>query len=374
MKLFDWLKKRKGTDEKENKIILPWISPENNVWKKELLDLRPISEKMLSFSEDPRIAENAVSYNNEDGSSFWGVKPANDPTITTHICFPIENTLYPGVLFTPRVMENKWAIYFDGEYIYFIRSWQREVLVIARTEQKDGMLIVTNITGKFLDEKEPDFTESIFNFLLISHVLNENIPAPLPGYMKEDPHIAGSWAFSAYGNMAHMGIFDYLFKPKPTKFLYSHTALHIAAVRGEIEKVNEYLAKGIPYDCFAGDGATPVHWAVSAGEGVDVLKRFIQLGADPDIRTKENVTPLMLAVQSNISDYIQILLNAGASVNATDEKGFTALHRAAEMGRIELVQQLLEHGADKTMIAQEHTALSLAEMRKHKEIIRLLKD
>ncbi|MDL2214957.1 ankyrin repeat domain-containing protein [Dysgonomonas sp. OttesenSCG-928-M03] len=73
-------------------------------------------------------------------------------------------------------------------------------------------------------------------------------------------------------------------------------------------------------------------------------------------------------------EYLDILLQHGASVNAKDNRGFTALHRAAEMGKTDLVKNLLEKGADKHIVAEGHTALSLAEGRNHDEIILLLKD
>ena len=42
----------------------------------------------------------------------------------------------------------------------------------------------------------------------------------------------------------------------------------------------------------------------------------------------------------------RVLLDAGADVNRQGEGGFTALHSAAQNGDEELVQLLLERGAD----------------------------
>ena len=67
------------------------------------------------------------------------------------------------------------------------------------------------------------------------------------------------------------------------------------------------------------------------------------------------------------------LLDANAEVNAKDNRGFTALHRAAEMGHEAIVALLLEHGADKSIQAEGYTALSLAESRENKAIVKLLK-
>jgi ankyrin repeat protein len=55
-------------------------------------------------------------------------------------------------------------------------------------------------------------------------------------------------------------------------------------------------------------------------------------------------TPLMIA-RSNL-DIVEILLNAGADVNATDNDGDTACHRAALMEDVDLVSLLIARGAN----------------------------
>jgi len=64
------------------------------------------------------------------------------------------------------------------------------------------------------------------NFLLISHSNGEIIPAPLPSEFETDLRSAGLWAFSVYGNMAHIGIFDDKFYPATNKPLRSQSLLH----------------------------------------------------------------------------------------------------------------------------------------------------
>jgi len=80
----------------------------------------------------------------------------------------------------------------------------------------------------------------------------------------------------------------------------------------------------------------------------------------------------MNAVQSNKIDHLKRLLRAGASVNAKDNRGFTALHRAAERGFEDIVEFLLKNGADKTIVGQGQTALSFAQSRGNEKIVALL--
>uniref|UniRef100_A0A671ULL1 Ankyrin repeat domain 28 n=1 Tax=Sparus aurata TaxID=8175 RepID=A0A671ULL1_SPAAU len=57
-------------------------------------------------------------------------------------------------------------------------------------------------------------------------------------------------------------------------------------------------------------------------------------------------TPLMLSVLSGHTDCVYSLLNKGASVEAKDKWGRTALHRGAVTGHEECVEALLQHSAN----------------------------
>ncbi len=166
---------------------------------------------MLSTSQDPQMATNAISYGAEDGTFFWGQKPNSNRTISSNIVLPIDGVLAPGVLFTPNTMEHKWAIYFDGEFLIFIRSWLRQVFVIAKTSQQNDHLFIENIIGEFTEGETNEFSNSFLNFLLISHSIGQIVPAPLLKEFETNTRNAVLWAFSSYGNMAHIGTFDETF-------------------------------------------------------------------------------------------------------------------------------------------------------------------
>ncbi|WP_289665729.1 ankyrin repeat domain-containing protein [Flavobacterium panacagri] len=360
------------SQEESNETKLAWIKAEENPWGCELLDLRPFTQTMISTSENPIMAQNAVSYNGESGTSFFGKRPQNEKTIVTNLSYKIDQTLYPGVLFTPYTMENKWAIYFDGEYLIFIRSWLREVFVVAKTTQKNNELIIESITGEFTENESPVFTQAVLNFLLISHAIGEVIPAPIPKSFKSDLDYTAKWAFSTYGNMAQVGIFDRDKSFPSDSPLRSHSLLHIAVARGEINEIENQFNNGTSLETLAGDGLAPLHWSI-APETNDSLIKLLELGANPNSLTSEGATPIMNAVQSNKMDKLKLLLKSGALVNIQDYRGFTALHRAAERGYIDMVKFLLENGADKSISTQGHTALSLAVMMNQHEIAALLK-
>jgi len=99
---------------------------------------------------------------------------------------------------------------------------------------------------------------------------------------------------------------------------------------------------------------------------LDVVRMLLKHGADPDFGGDTRLTPLMRAVlfddnpQSN-RPVIEALLDAGASVNAQNEQGVTALIYAVSNGKQGAVRLLLERGADPNMRdAGGDTALAIA--------------
>jgi ankyrin repeat protein len=107
------------------------------------------------------------------------------------------------------------------------------------------------------------------------------------------------------------------------------------------------------------EGATPFLRAAQSSDVV-LMKLLLEHGADPHIATSYNVTPLMVAsgigwVEGVTYEWsraanleaIKLLLSLGADVNAQDTlDGRTALMGAAHKGRNEVIQLLVERGAD----------------------------
>lgn len=362
--------KQEEKEEKKNEYQLKWVAPNQNPWQVQLLDLRPISETMLSTSKDSRMASNAISYKQEDGLVFLNQSPKSEKTIESNLSFPIDSKLERGVLFIPSTMENKWAIYFHQDKILFIRSWLREVFVVAETVQENKQLLVHKIHGTFTGEESKEFTESVLTFLMHSHVLQETVPAPIPKELIGNTDTAGLWAFSTYGNMAHFGHFEEALHFSTTSKIRSHSLLHIAIARGILSEIKKELAHGANINAIAADGLSTLQWAIAADP--EILAYLLREGANPNIESVEGATAIMNTVQSNKMEHFKLLIAHKGEVNKQDKRGFTALHRAAEMGHIDMLKELLKHGADKALEAEGHTAISLARVRNHKEIIELL--
>jgi ankyrin repeat protein len=147
-----------------------------------------------------------------------------------------------------------------------------------------------------------------------------------------------------------------------------------------------YPTKGAfePFSCGTGDvrGATPLWvaaYAANAGGGfggdggpgaamgardnaTDVIRALLAAGGDLRMTTVDGTTPLMVAAglgratfqpglqrgrrSPSAEEAVNVLLDAGADINATNEADFTAIHGAAYRGLNEVIEILVKRGAN----------------------------
>jgi ankyrin repeat protein len=120
-------------------------------------------------------------------------------------------------------------------------------------------------------------------------------------------------------------------------------------------------------------GMYPIHLAARKGHG-KALQILLQAGADVNApNTKVKATPLQYAASEGHVEAAVVLLDAKANVNATDSAGRTPLMWAADKGQTLIVTLLLERGADANQeTSGGWTALKYAEQGKHPAVVELL--
>ena len=106
------------------------------------------------------------------------------------------------------------------------------------------------------------------------------------------------------------------------------------------------------------DGATPFVRAAQSGD-VTLMKLLLAQGADPKIATAHNDTALAVAAgigwvegvtfewsPEESLEAVKMCLDLGIDPNVPDDQGRTALHGAAHKGRTDVIQLLVDHGAN----------------------------
>jgi uncharacterized protein len=132
-------------------------------------------------------------------------------------------------------------------------------------------------------------------------------------------------------------------------------AVKSAAVAGDVATLEQLAAThGGAAVRLDGDPAelTALHWAAASGSVGAV--RFLlapPVGADPRAARNNAFTPLHAAAMQGHAAVCEVLLGAGAEVNAqTRPQGYAPLHSAAFAGHVEAIRVLLAHGADRGLV------------------------
>ncbi|MGI9389902.1 MAG: ankyrin repeat domain-containing protein [Boseongicola sp.] len=163
--------------------------------------------------------------------------------------------------------------------------------------------------------------------------------------------------------------------------------IHDAAKSGDTSALNELLELGSSIEAVSALG-TPLHIAVREGH-LDVVELLIERGADvnamsllgPPVllatRKKElailqalmagganpnsegKTAPILVAAKDGQIELVELLLDFGADPNFTANiEGFRAIHEAAKYGHADIVDLLIQRGADVSlMTARGETAL-----------------
>lgn len=150
-------------------------------------------------------------------------------------------------------------------------------------------------------------------------------------------------------------------------------ALHIAVKHGKNAVIDALLAAGADIEGHNNHGYTPLALAASSGGRIDTLRRLIAANADVNAELHGGSTalslavarssavavdilleakadpdpdqPLLNAVCSGRNDIVRKLLEAGAKIDLHDSYGNGLLHQAAMQGTEETVTLLMEKGA-----------------------------
>ncbi len=152
------------------------------------------------------------------------------------------------------------------------------------------------------------------------------------------------------------------------------TALHRAAEKHHTDVVELLLAKGADVNAKTADKEeTPLIWAAYYGYN-DVAELLIAKGADINAKDNEGSTALHRATEKHHTDMVELLLVKGTYVNAkTYGKEETPLIWAAYYGYLDVAELLIAKGADINAMDNEgSTALHRATEKHHTDVVKLL--
>ena len=189
-----------------------------------------------------------------------------------------------------------------------------------------------------------DAMQKLIDMKADANIRNTNIETPL--------YVAADKGFAA-------GVDLLLALPHVAREVNSHanyssgyTPLMIAAHKNFPEIIEKLAQAGADINQTDNRNRNSLYIAAEAGS-VAAAKKLVQLGADAGKGKlpQGSHTPLLHNIdRTHFRDILAVLSAAGADINAADNMGNTALHRACDMTQGDKIRTLLDYGADPNLI------------------------
>ncbi|KAH7398081.1 ankyrin repeat-containing domain protein [Cadophora sp. MPI-SDFR-AT-0126] len=138
--------------------------------------------------------------------------------------------------------------------------------------------------------------------------------------------------------------------------LANEAPLLVAATRGQAQMCEFLIEKGCDVNMRTsyGDEYTPLHNAAGYGNA-ETANVLIAAGADIEARNFDGRRPLHMACFKGKVECVRELLRAAADIQAVDDSSWTPLHFAANYGHVQVVEMLLNPEGRKPALLNKRT-------------------
>ena len=318
------------------------------------------------------LGNEAIGSSRDVGLAKWTGEEAPDFTVTTLEGEQIRLSDLRG----SRVVVGFWATW-CGACIQQAPDLERLTEETSRDE-----LTIIGISWEDEDELRTFATEQDINYPIASA---EELPEPFGDvstfptaiFIDADGVIRGhKVGYSGFDNLRDLAL-GLAFDEEPSEDEEydaeenwidpetdeeGRTELLLAARSGDTEEIERLIADGADPEERDRRGRTALAHAASAGEDA-ALATLLEAGANVNPTDDAGHTALAHAAMSGHAAAVVKLASAGAWVNEPDYNGWTPLMHAARRGLVDVIEALLESGADRAVqrTADGRTALDYAQ-------------
>jgi ankyrin repeat protein len=169
--------------------------------------------------------------------------------------------------------------------------------------------------------------------------------------------------------------------PEPTRDQLDHLSIERALRAGRLADLPRSITEQPSYpkvrDTYTW---TPLIILAISWAPVQCVRELVSAGADVNVQVDDGFPAVLNAVMSARDDRLELvraLVELGADLDARGVNGWTALHAAASMNDVAMVQLLVQSGADvtaTTRVDDDATPLEEAERAGAENVARLLRE
>ncbi len=153
---------------------------------------------------------------------------------------------------------------------------------------------------------------------------------------------------------------------------YQEFALHIAAEKGDLQKIKTLITYSYNVNLKDTENQTPLHIAAKNGH-LEIVKFLVENGANKDSKSYKSRTPLHIASENGYLEIAKFLVENHADKESKDDFNQTPLHLAAKKGHLEIAKYLNKICANKeAKDVLNQAPLLLASEKGHFEIVKFL--
>ncbi|OHW99857.1 ankyrin repeat protein [Colletotrichum incanum] len=146
------------------------------------------------------------------------------------------------------------------------------------------------------------------------------------------------------------------------------TPLHYAAAKGLKRMANALLEFDADVNARNLLEWTPLHYACRHND-TQLVQSLLREGGEVNAQGRDGVAPLHCAAMEGLRDVVSFLIEAGATIDILDTSGNTPLLWAAFRGHEDVVSYLWKDASKRLRDKNGRTALHLAVLGGHKEVV-----
>jgi len=379
-----WWDKLLGRDEKPPAAPAPakpepakWLAAGDprNPFEYPILDLMKLLQ-LIAASEDPAAAARSTSWGGTTGVELDPAPLLGLPPVECSLRYPAARSLPDGILYAPPSMDFKWVLALRDGRLLAARSWSGEVQAIAEARRDGDELVLERLRtapGSALHLGLG--VVPVFDWLIRVHAFDQRLPLPVDEGSAKILESVPYSGFAPFGHALFCAARQWS-PPPPPRPLRSDGEVIVAARLKDCARLEGAVKAGADVDAPGTYGGyTALHLSAVRGD-VDLLRVLLRSGANAAALADRATHALVIAVVHRAPlAYFDALAESSLDLKLPNADGFTALHAAAEAGRADAVPWLVAHGLPlEAHTRHGHTALHIAAALGHAAAAQALLD